>query len=124
VLHDAARFKMWYRLPGSKGYGFAESNDGIRFRKVTKISGINFGGDYTLSVTIDPHETDSKHRYKAAYDAPGMAAGLAHSADGIRWLPYNNGKPVTHRAADTYNQIIWDEDAKVYRLFTREDIDA
>jgi len=121
VLHDAGRFKMWYRLPGSKGYGCAESKDGIRFRKTAKISGINFAGDYTLSVTIDPHETDSKHRYKAAYDAPGMAAGLAYSADGIRWTPYNKGKPVTHRAADTYNQIIWDADAKVYRLFTRTD---
>jgi hypothetical protein len=121
VLHDAGQFKMWYRLPDGKGYGYVESKDGIRFRKAPKISGINFAGDYTLSVTIDPHETDSKHRYKTAYDAPGMAAGLAHSADGIRWTPYNNGKPVTHRAADTYNRIIWDEDAKVYRLFTRTD---
>ncbi len=121
VLHDAGRFKMWYRLQGGKGYGYAESKDGTRFQKVAKISGINFAGDYTLSVTIDPHETDSEHRYKSAYDAPGMAAGLAHSADGVRWTPYNSGKPVTHRAADTYNQIIWDEDAKVYRLFTRTD---
>ncbi|NIP92724.1 MAG: hypothetical protein GWO24_04365, partial [Akkermansiaceae bacterium] len=42
-------------------------------------------------------------------------------ADGINWKPYNDGRPVTHRAADTYNQIIWDEDAQVYRLFTRTD---
>jgi len=71
---------------------------------------------------IDPHETDPAHRYKAGFDClPGPAAGLAYSADGIHWKPYNNGVSVTYRAADTYNQIVWDEDAKIYRLFTRTD---
>ncbi len=50
-----------------------------------------------------------------------MAAALSYSADGIHWKHYNDGNPVTHRAADTINQILWDEDAKVYRLFTRTD---
>lgn len=121
VHFDDGRFKMWYRHHGNTGYGYAESKDGIHFKPITNVTGINFAGDYTLSVTIDAHESEPKHRYKAAYDAPGMAAGLAHSADGIRWSLYNAGQPVTHRAADTYNQIIWDEDAAVYRLFTRTD---
>ena len=46
---------------------------------------------------------------------------LGYSADGIHWNAYNDGKPVTHRAADTYNQIVWDAEAKVYRMFTRTD---
>jgi hypothetical protein len=50
-----------------------------------------------------------------------MRAALAHSGDGIHWTPYNDGNPVTHRAADTYNQIIWDDEVKTYRLFTRTD---
>jgi hypothetical protein len=48
-------------------------------------------------------------------------ACLAHSPDGLRWTDYNNGEPVTRRAADTMNQLLWDEDAQVYRLYTRTD---
>ena len=121
VLHDEQRFKLWYREHGKTGYGLAESRDGIHFKKQAKLTGINFAGDYTLSVEIDPHEKDPAHRYKGAYDAPGMAAGIAHSADGIRWHPYNNGKPITHRAADTYNQVFWDPLIHKYRLSTRTD---
>ncbi len=121
VLHHDGRFKMWWRKPDRAGFGYAESADGLHFRKAADVTGINFAGDYTLSVSFDAHETDPGHRFKAAYDAPGMRAGIAHSTDGIHWTPYNNGKPVTHRAADTCNQILWDEDAKTYRLFTRTD---
>ena len=121
VLHDQGRFKMWWRKHGRQGFGYAESTDGIHFKTIDDVTGINFAGDYSLSVMIDPHEQDPAHRYKAAYDAPGMAAGLAHSADGKKWTTYNDGQPVTHRAADTYNQISWDEAAQTYRLFTRTD---
>ena len=121
VLYDQGRFKMWWRKRGKVGYGYSESRDGIRFTKRADVSGINFAGDFTLTVMIDPHETDPAHRYKASYDAPGMAAGLAHSADGIRFSTYNAGRPVTTRAADTYNFLMWDGDARTYRLFTRTD---
>ncbi|MEC9002279.1 MAG: hypothetical protein VX644_02825, partial [Planctomycetota bacterium] len=121
VLHDQQRFKLWYREHGKTGYGLAQSSDGIHFTKQAKLTGINFAGDFTLSVEIDPHDKDPAHRYKGAYDAPGMAAGIAHSADGIRWHPYNAGKPITHRAADTYNQIFWDPLIQKYRLSTRTD---
>ena len=46
---------------------------------------------------------------------------LGYYADSIHLNAYNDGKPVTHRAADTYNQIVWDAEAKVYRMFTRTD---
>ncbi len=121
VLHDGGLFKLWWRKRGKAGYGYSESRDGIHFTKRGDVSGINFAGDFTLSVMIDPHETDPAHRYKASYDAPGMAAGLAYSADGIRFTTYNGGKPVTTRAADTYNFLSWDGDARTYRLFTRTD---
>ena len=121
VLHDDGKFKLWFRKPDSKGFGYAESADGLKFTKQADLNGINFAGDYTLAVEIDSAESDPQQRFKAGYDAPGMAAGIAHSADGIRWIPYHDGKPVTKRAADTYNQILWDPEAKTYRLFTRTD---
>lgn len=121
VLFDDGRFKLWYRKPGQAGYGYAESDDGLKFEPKAALEGINFAGDFTLSVMIDPHETDPLHRYKGAYDGPGMAAAIAHSADGIHWTPYHKGQAVTTRAADTYNQILWDEGEKTYRLLTRTD---
>jgi len=117
VLFDKGKFKLRY-----SGYdpkvppGYAESKDGLHFRKIAALVGIPGGMVY-----IDPHETDPAHRYKACYAHKKVRAALAYSADGIHWKTYNNGEPVTCRAADTYNQILWDEDAKVYRLFTRTD---
>ncbi len=122
VLHDRGRFKMWYRHHEGGNYGYAESSDGIHFQRITDLTGVPFSGDFNMSVIIDPHETDPAHRFKAGFDAiPGAGAGLAHSADGIVWKPYNNGRAVTYRAADTYNHVVWDEAASVYRLFTRTD---
>ncbi|MEE2706301.1 MAG: SUMF1/EgtB/PvdO family nonheme iron enzyme [Planctomycetota bacterium] len=120
VLYDEGKFKLWYRENSAPGY--AESKDGVHFRKIAKLDGLPGGAHFT----IDPHETDAAHRYKACHPSGkkgrnNMAAALSYSADGIHWKPYNNGNPVTHRAADTNNQIVWDEDAKVYRLFTRTD---
>lgn len=121
VLYDDARFKLWYRKPGSGGFGYAESADGLSFAPQADVTGINFAGDFTLAVERDAHATEPEQRFIAGYDAPGMAAGLARSADGVHWTPLNDGNPVTGRAADTYNQVLWDPVAKTYRLFTRTD---
>jgi hypothetical protein len=125
VLHDEGKFKMWYRRerPGGYLHEYAESKDGLHFSTVGKLTGI-YSKSHTLTVILDPHETDPAHRYKAAYDGPDTMAGIAYSADGINWTPYNDGKPVTHRAADTLNQILWDEAAQTYRLYTRTDFGA
>ncbi|MEC9327981.1 MAG: hypothetical protein VYC63_08690 [Verrucomicrobiota bacterium] len=119
VLHDEGKFKMWYR---GNPYGYAESVDGIHFKKISLLKGLDPAHHNTASFYIDPNETDPAHRYKIcyAYLRP-HAAALGYSADGINWKAYNGGKPVTHRAADTYNQVLWDSEEKVYRMFTRTD---
>ena len=142
AMYDAERgvFQMWSRIfPGLKPgaalegteihkhmrYGYCESHDGIDFELVSELKGLHSNGDYNIVVTLDPHATDPRHRYKAGYDGapPGFPNGacLAHSADGIEWSPYHNGKPVTGRAADFTNCLVWDEAASTYRLFTRTD---
>ncbi len=119
VLHDEGKFKLWYR---GHPYGYAESKDGVRFRKVADLTGMTRKSPAEgATFFVDPHETDPAHRYKACYAHKTVRAALAYSADGIHWKDYNEGKPVTHRAADTYNQVMWDEGAGVYRLFTRTD---
>jgi len=142
AMYDPRRgvFRMWSRVfPGLKPgaalegtethkhmrYGYCESRDGIDFDLVSELKGLHSNGDYNIVVTLDPHATDPQHRYKAGYDgAPSgypNGACLAHSADGIEWTPYHDGQPVTGRAADFTNCLIWDERASVYRLFTRTD---
>ena len=127
VLRDepADKFQMWYMAGEKNGVGYAESQDGIHWTRPRVSSdgksNIIFDARGHMSVSIDPHETDPRHRYKAAYYGPGVMAALAHSADGIHWSSYNKGQPVTGRAADTHNQILWDPLARVYRLYTRSD---
>src|SRR6185503_11230061 len=121
VLFEGGRFRMWFTKPGQVGFAYSESRDGLIFSEPVDVTGLRGA---TYSVTIDDHETDPQHRYKAAFDADNNGAGLAYSGDGIHWNLYNNGKPVTGRAPDTYNQILWDEAAKTYRLLTRTDFGA
>ncbi len=141
VYYDAqrTRFRMWHRISFQGNpdrqlndreigvgvdylRGYSESRDGLHFDFVSDLKGLTSSGDTNLAVTIDDHETDPNHRYKIGYDSAGVhAAALAHSADGIHWTPYNDGKPVTYRASDFPNQIVWDDNAQAYRLFTRTD---
>lgn len=144
VYHDEARrrFRMWcrgladeeaYAADGSViwdrvAYIYCESADGENFHFVAKLEGLHSNGDYNLVVTIDEHDPDPAHRYLIGYDGarPGLPNGacLAHSADGIHFTPYNGGNPVTGRAADFSNQVFFDEQAGLYRLFTRTDFGA
>ncbi len=130
VLHDGGIFKMWY-TPKDQDFSdevrlksaYAESKDGLHWTKKADVITTATGGAIVHGVSLDPHEKDPKHRYKGAYHPtnPPYGACLAHSTDGISWTPYNEGKPVTYRAADYPNQIFWDEEVQVYRLFTRTD---
>jgi len=141
VFREAGKFKMYYKV----GYGdpapgdppekrplrvaYAESTDGLHWTKPSLGVHVFQGGrDNNLIDPMgmqcfpDPHENDPRHKYKSAYTHwREIKASLAHSSDGLRWMPYNNGQPVTYRAADTINQLLWDESAKVYRLYTRTD---
>ncbi|MGD9856312.1 MAG: hypothetical protein AB7U20_15310 [Planctomycetaceae bacterium] len=114
-----------FALGVGSGYhrAYAESEDGVHFEYVAALEGLTTSGDTNMVVTIDEQETDPEHRYKIGYDAAGPvhAAALAHSADGIRWTPYNDEQPVTYRAADFTNQVSWDPAAGTYRLLTRTD---
>ena len=98
----------------------------MHFELVSLLQGLTTSGDTNLVVTIDEHEPDPDHRYKIGYDCEGPvhAAALAHSADGITWTPYHEGKPVTYRASDFPNQIYWDPAIEKYRLLTRTDFGA
>ena len=150
ALRADGKFRMWYFSQVYAEVGYAESDDGFHWTKPplgkNGETNIVFQG-HGFSCFLDPHETDPDHRYKAAY-GPDIhrlretvggpeakarkAAHLAHSPDGINWTPYNEGLPVISRisrkigdyrvftASDTHSQILWDPDAQLYRLYTRD----
>ena len=128
VIHEDGRYRMWYNILSQ---AYAESEDGLQWNK-PNLGLVEYEGSvennivslemgHGLSVFKDPHETDPEHRYKMAYTGKRVRAALGYSEDGLHWKKYNDGNGVTGRAADTYNQLLWDEDANVYRLYTRTD---
>ena len=131
------------------GVGYAESTDGINW---TKPAQDVFTYDdivretpaepdaptniviqaQSFSCFIDPTvPRGALDKYKAAMDNPNdqrkdggdvACACLAYSPDGIHWTYYNDGQRVTYRAADTQNQLLWDDIASQYLLVTRQDL--
>ena len=138
VLREDGRFRIWYRAAGSgqdsATYCYAESRDGVRWVK-PRLGLVEFGGSRANSIYqigrpqaycpfVDPNEKDPRHKYKSAVGAAkgyGTTTALAYSPDGLRWRYYDQGRPITGRAADTINQVLWDPYARVYRLYTRTD---
>ena len=131
-------FQMLYRASAENLTAYAESIDGINWTKpfitddgksnLITYRGKTRGTFYEASFTIDPTVPWSHpEKYKAAYN-PGdpwdSEAAIAHSSDGIHWKGYNEGAPVTGRAADTHNQILWDPIDSRYLLLTRTDLGA
>ena len=121
------KFQMWY-MCSMIGVGYAESTDGINWTKplVGKSGKDNIVIDSLgFSCSIDPTlPWGHPEKYKGAgmfLDSDSEVA-ISYSADGINWSNYNGGKPVSHRAADTHNQLLWDPIAECYRLLTRTDL--
>jgi len=125
-------FQMLYRACGGGFTGYAESKDGINWTKpivsqdgksnLIPFRGSNSGKFYESSFMIDPTVPwGHPEKYKAAHNSGTTMCALAYSADGIHWSSYNDGKPVTGRAADTHNQILWDPIQNRYMLLTRTD---
>ena len=123
------KFQMWYMPWRMAGVGYAESKDGIDWVKPL----VGEGGksnivhlSQSFSCSIDPTlPWGHPEKYKAAFDSnqDGVCQTcLAYSSNGIHWSDYNSGNPVTHRAADCFDQILWDPIMKKYRLTCRTDV--
>ena len=126
-------FQMLYRTSGEAYTGYAESGDGTHWTKpfvsadgksnLITYRGKNSGTFYEASFMIDPTlPWGHPEKYKAAFNPGNVQCAIAHSSDGIHWTGYNNGNSVTGRAADTFNQILWDPIGNRYMLITRTDL--
>jgi len=124
------KFQMWYMAWRLAGVGYAESKDGIHWTRPLVGKGRKNNivhRSQGFSCTIDPTlPWGHPEKYKGAGDFQdsGSRVAICYSPDGIHWSDYNGGRPVSHRAADTHNQILWDPITQQYRLLTRTDLDA
>jgi len=127
------KYQMWYRACGEAYTAYAESEDGINWIKpligvggrtnLITYRGADHGTFFEAAVMIDPTVPwGHLEKYKAAYNPGNTMCAIAYSSDGIHWNGYNDGNSVTGRAADTFNQIIWDPIASRYMLITRTDL--
>ena len=132
-------FQMWYMGSNQPHTGlcYAESKDGFNWTRPNiskdgKTNVVNWesparifrSGINGVTVTIDPNlPYGSPEKYKVAFCpmAGPCQTHLGYSADGTNWKFYNQGKPVTGRAGDTNNQIMWDPLKKRYLLQCRQD---
>ena len=83
VLHSDDQFKLWFRKFNGKGYGYAESVDGIHFTKKADLTGINFAGDVNLAVELNRPDARPSQRRKVGCKQCGFPADLSrHANDG------------------------------------------
>ena len=123
---EEALFKMWYCIttdPYVKSdhlvLCYAESEDGLSWRKPVDRGGVSFGSHTRTNIVLDgadwqsvlkePHEPDPRKRYKIVFwdtSVPGQF-GVAYSPDGINATraevtPYR----LTHNVSTFYDPAI------------------
>ena len=134
VLYDPADglFKLWYSLHAGSGGDehavlcFAKSSDGIRwdkprlgkfkYRGTTENNIVVPHGGLASGVFLDLHEADPSRRFKMLHMRDDYKIYASHSADGLDWIPYNDGKAVFFEPPGHDSQMIayWDEALGLY----------
>lgn len=99
-----------------------ESLDGMNFLRGNDLKGLTLDpAESSVTVTQYTPMNGGKPIYLAAYPDFSVKANIAFSNDGLLFYPLNDEKPVTGRAADTHNQLMFDPLKKNFRLSTRTD---
>lgn len=143
---EAGLYRMYYHawhIPsdGNQGHplyiAYAESQDGIKWVK-PELGLVEHDGstannivlatinddechDFSVFKDTNPHAPETE-RYKAVgYGRNPKGLYAFKSADGIRWSPYNDSKPImTGHAFDTQNIAFWDPNIGKYRAYVRD----
>ena len=138
VIHDGGLFRMWYQT-FARELGerktvlcYAESDDGIRWRKPTlnlcecegtKANNVVIADDSIGSFTVirDNDDPDTNRRYKALYfkTEPGVGKNIhaAFSPDGLHWTPHS--APVMPLTGDRTTLLHDPSRTAPYVAFTR-----
>ncbi len=99
-----------------------DSSDGLNFKRAEDLKGLTLDpAEPSVTVTQFTQLGEIKPIYLAAYPDVTIKANIGFSNDGVHFFPLNGGKPVTGRAADTFNQLMFDPLMQNFRLSTRTD---
>jgi hypothetical protein len=152
VFQDGDRYRMYYKAwqltvtPGKVNTkehplwcAYAESDDGIRWRK-PELGLHPFGGSTANNIVIGDTKLGAVHpdgghpavfrdenpaaapdaRYKAIVRSEGRRGLLAlKSPDGLRWTPMAEQPVITDGAFDSQNLAFWDSARGLYRAYWR-----
>ncbi|MBM3866727.1 MAG: hypothetical protein FJ381_12720 [Verrucomicrobia bacterium] len=152
VFQDGDRYRMYYKAwqltvtPGKVNTkehplwcAYAESDDGIRWRKpslglhafegstannivigVGKLGAVHPDGGHPAVFKDENPAAPADARYKAIVRSEGRRGLLAlKSLDGIRWTPMSDQPVITDGAFDSQNLAFWDGARGVYRAYWR-----
>jgi hypothetical protein len=152
VFQDGDRYRMYYKAwqlsvtPGkvdTKEHplwcAYAESDDGIRWRKPAlglhpfegstannivigagKLGAVHPDGGHPAVFKDENPAAPADARYKAIVRSEGRRGLLAlKSPDGIRWTPMADQPIITDGAFDSQNLAFWDGARGVYRAYWR-----
>ena len=143
IIQDGDLFRMYYRgskLGVEKGklklgrevYCYAESHDGITFKKprlgLHEYNGSRDNniiwtgvGTHNFAPFLDTRPgCPPESRFKALGGLASQGGLFAfHSADGIRWSLFSKKPVVTKGAFDSQNLAFWDAKAGLYRAYFR-----
>jgi hypothetical protein len=150
VFKDGDHYRMFYvtgnstirdgqLIIGSPSFCYAESDDGIHWRK-PKLGLCEFQGSKANNIVMDPAEA-AKHnarlgapavfrdenpqatrdaRYKMFLSSRSPLGMLPmKSPDGLHWSPMSDKPVVTDGAFDSMNLAFWDSERGEYRAFWR-----
>lgn len=142
VLRDGSLYRMWYMTyhwpfepdetaPTHPYYvGYAESDDGLNWRK-PKLGLYEFEGskenniccidvidNFTPFIDAKP-QCDPAQRYKAVGVGKGGLLAFV-SPDGLHWQRLQEGPIITQGAFDSQNLAFWDDSIQAYRAYFRD----
>ena len=114
VLRENGLYRMWYQLGRYKWHNYAESDDGINWRKPVMGKYRDLKGSYENNLFLDPEVMN--HDFSSVMKTPHMGNGrgytliawrrsghhICFSEDGLRWTDWSS-KPVI----PVYGDIGW-----------------
>ncbi len=143
VLNDGSKWRMYYLCSGGSGKltggwrycGYAESDDGVEWRKPTlgiiefdgsKENNLVYGGPHTefapfLDANPDTKEDELYKAFAVQRGSDQRKAGLLPlaSPDGLHWRPLSDEPALTKGPFDSHNLPFWDSWRGEYVVYAR-----
>ncbi len=134
VLREDGLYRMWYQPGRYKWHSYAESDDGIQWRKPVLGRYKDASGSLENNIFLDPDIRN--HDYSSVMPTPHLGEGksytmiayrgaghyICHSTDGIQWTPWSD-EPVIPGYGDL-GWYIYDKPANLFRVMIKRHLEV